>query len=108
QGPHPPRPHAPGPHAQGGRGPEGCRRADGRVLGTSLHGILDEDSLRRQVLTDVAEHRGRDLVALASGYAQALQDHMEHLADWAEAHLDVPALLELAGTAVPVAEAPGW
>ncbi len=101
-------PRAPGPHAQGGRRPEGCRRADGRVLGTSLHGILDEDSLRRQVLTDVAEHGGRDLVVPASGYAQALQDHLEHLADWAEAHLDVPALLELARTAVLVDEAPGW
>ena len=40
--------------------------------------------------------------------ATALDAHLDHLADWVEAHLDVPALLTLAATAEPVGRAPGW
>lgn len=88
--------------------PEGCVRADGRVLGTSVHGILDEDSLRRSLIDDVATRRGRDFRPAPVGYAEALDSHMELLADWVEAHLELPRLIELAGTATPVHQEPGW
>lgn len=88
--------------------PEGCVRADGRVLGTSAHGILDQDSLRHSLIEEIATRRGRDFTPAAVGYAEALDAHMELLADWVETHLDVPHLLEMAGTATPVAQEPGW
>lgn len=87
---------------------DGCVRRDGRVIGTSVHGILDEDLLRQKLIGDVAAARSRDFDPLLFGYADALEAHLEHLADWAERHLDVPGLLELAGDAAALDRAPGW
>ncbi|WP_247090259.1 cobyric acid synthase [Ornithinimicrobium sp. F0845] len=87
---------------------DGCLSDDGRVIGTSVHGILDSDPLRQKLIGDVAVARGRDFDPLLFGYDIALEAHLEHLADWAEKHLDVPALLELARAATPVHQAPGW
>lgn len=88
--------------------PEGCVSADGRVRGTSLHGILDSDPLRHSLIEEIATARGRDFTPSPTPYATALDAHLDHLADWVEAHLDVPALLALAATAEPVGRAPGW
>lgn len=87
---------------------DGCVRADGRVIGTSVHGILDQDPLRHHLLGQVAVARGRDFSPSPVGYPQALEEHLDRLADWAEEHLDVPRLIDLAGTATPVDQAPGW
>lgn len=87
---------------------DGCVSDDGRVIGTSVHGILDSDLLRQKLIGDIAAARGRDFDPLLFGHADALEAHLEHLAGWAEKHLDVPGLLELAHTAVPVEQAPGW
>lgn len=87
---------------------DGCVRADGRVIGTSVHGILDQDPLRHQVLGQVATARGRDFTPAPVGYPQALEEHLDSLGDWAEAHLDVTRLLGLAATATPIDGAPGW
>lgn len=87
---------------------DGCVRADRRVVGTSVHGILDRDALRHSLISEVAAARGRDAEPSPVGYAEALESHLEHLADWVEQHLDVPGVLELAGTAAPIDQAPGW
>ncbi|WP_151526657.1 cobyric acid synthase [Serinicoccus kebangsaanensis] len=89
-------------------GPEGCLGADGRVRGTSVHGLLDADELRHAYLGVVAEHRGRDFQSSTLPYARALDAHLDHLADWVEAHLDVPVVLALAGTAAAPGTGPGW
>ncbi|WP_109472917.1 cobyric acid synthase [Ornithinimicrobium cavernae] len=89
-------------------GPEGCRSADGRVHGTSLHGVLDSDGLRHGLLAEVAAERDRSFTPSHTPYARALDAHLDHLADWLEAHLDVPGLLELARTAVEPGAEPGW
>lgn len=87
---------------------EGCVADDGRVLGTSLHGLFDSDAFRRAFLTEVATARGRTVRLSPTPYAEALHAHLEHLADWVEEHLDVDRVLELAGAAVPVGQEPGW
>lgn len=88
--------------------PEGSIGGDGRVRGTSLHGVLDDDALRGDLLRDVARARGRAWEPSTTAYADALDSHLDHLAAWVEEHLDVPALLDLAGTALATDEAPGW
>lgn len=87
---------------------DGCVRADDRVIGTSVHGILDSDPLRQKLIGDLAAARSRDFDPLLFGYDDALEAHLEHLAGWVEKHLDVPGILELARTATPVDRAPGW
>lgn len=88
---------------------EGVWVQDGPIrCGTSVHGVFDNDAFRRQFLADVADACGRDYAAGPSGYEAALNSHAETLADWAEAHLDVGSLLQLARSAVPVGQEPGW
>lgn len=87
---------------------DGCVDVGGRVIGTSMHGILDQDPLRQKLIADIALARGRDFDPLLFGYADALEAHLEHLGGWVEEHLDVPAILELAATAIPARHGPGW
>ncbi|WP_237141334.1 cobyric acid synthase [Serinicoccus hydrothermalis] len=91
-----------------GTGDEGCLSADRRVRGTTVHGVLDEDDLRHAFLGAVAAVRRRSFRPSPVPYARALEDHLDHLADWVEAHLDVDAVLDLAHTAAAPEEAPGW
>ncbi|WP_298887448.1 cobyric acid synthase [uncultured Serinicoccus sp.] len=91
-----------------GTGAEGCLTPDHRVRGTTVHGVLDEDALRHALLGAVASVRGRDFHPSPVPYADALDAHLEHLADWVEEHLDLDAVLALAAEAVPVGQEPGW
>ena len=79
-----------------------------RVRGTSLHGVLDADAPRHSVIGGIAAARRRDFTPSPTTYADALDAHLEHLADWVEASLDIPSLLALARTAAPVDATPGW
>lgn len=88
--------------------PEGGRSTDGSVCGTSLHGVLDGDDFRRALLTDVAARRGRSFTPGTRPYAAALDDHLEHLADWVEAYVDIDALRVLGATAAHPGQGPGW
>ncbi|MBA2695315.1 MAG: cobyric acid synthase [Actinobacteria bacterium] len=101
-----PGPAGPGP--EGGSGQEGQSSPDGRVRGTSLHGVLDADGFRAALLGEVAATRARCFTPTARGYADALQDHVEHLADWLEGHVDLERLSALAATAAAPDERPGW
>ncbi|WP_141401530.1 cobyric acid synthase [Ornithinimicrobium cerasi] len=88
--------------------PEGCLRDDGRVRGTSVHGLFDSDALRHTMMADIASARGRTFAPSPVPWADALDHHLDHLADWVGASLDIPALLALARTATPVGREPGW
>jgi adenosylcobyric acid synthase len=87
---------------------EGCRSADGRVLGTSLHGIFDADGFRAAFLGDVARRRGRVVRPSPVPFAERLEAQHDRLADWLEAHLDVEAVLAAAAGAVAPGAEPGW
>ncbi len=88
---------------------EGCvARGRLRVRGTSLHGVLDSDRLRHALLWEVAAARRRTFVPSEVPFRDAVDAHVEHLADWVEEHLDVDAVLDLAGEAVTPGEEPGW
>lgn len=68
---------------------EGAISADGRVAGTYLHGLFAADTFRRAFLGNAASP---DL-AYEAGIEQTLDDLAVHL----EKHLDIDALLRLAG-----------
>ena len=46
-------------HGEGGVEPEGCRSDDGRVFGTSVHGLFESDDFRAAFLSEVASRRGK-------------------------------------------------
>jgi adenosylcobyric acid synthase len=78
---------------------EGCVAGD--VLGTSWHGLLEGDEVRRALLAWVAERRGRNWVPGTRPFADVREVHLDRLGDWLEQHVDEPALLELIEKGAP-------
>ncbi len=76
---------------------EGAADLAGAVFGTSLHGLLESDGIRRALLRLVARHRGRDLTATPgdASFAAARVGRLDALADLVGDHLDTRALGEL-------------
>jgi adenosylcobyric acid synthase len=72
--------------------PEGSRARHGQILGTTLHGLFEEDGFRAAFLTDVAATRGKVWRPVGVSFAAARQSQFDRLADMLEAHLDLPAL----------------
>jgi adenosylcobyric acid synthase len=71
---------------------EGAANPDGTVLGTNLHGLMEEDGFRGAFLAAVAERRGRRFVAAGVSFAGARQAQLERLADLVETHVDLEAI----------------
>jgi adenosylcobyric acid synthase len=73
----------------------GIRR--GAVYGTHWHGLLDNDGVRRQWLTDAATAAGRDgfVVADDVDVAARRDAQLDLMADLLTAHLDVDAVIGL-------------
>ena len=70
--------------------PEGAQRADGRVMGSYLHGMFSEDAFRRAFLSGLGASPGK------ASYDQTVEDTLDALADHLAAHVDCDALLTLA------------
>jgi adenosylcobyric acid synthase len=75
------------------RGEEGCRV--GPVLGTSWHGLLEGDRLRRALLGWVAELRGLDFAPGTHRFADVRAARLDRLADLIAEHADTAALARL-------------
>ena len=73
---------------------EGAASADGKVVGTYLHGVLTSDTLRRALLSALA---GGPL-GEGEAYEPAVEATLDRLAAHLERHLDIAALLELASS----------
>ena len=74
---------------------------DGVVSGTMWHGSLESDEFRRAFLTETAELAGRELAPSTASFAIARARRLDLLADLAEEHLDLDALLALARDGAP-------
>lgn len=87
------------PWLAGSDGDEGCWM--GEVLGTSWHGLLEHDRLRRALLSHVAEVTGRDWRPGHEDFAAVRTRHHDRLADLVADHLDTAALHRLLDDGVP-------
>jgi adenosylcobyric acid synthase len=70
--------------------PEGSVRADGRVMGSYLHGMFTEDAFRRAFLASLGATPG------SQSYGQTVEDTLDALADHLAAHVDCDRLLKIA------------
>ncbi len=79
----------------------GIRR--GHVYGTHWHGLLDNDVLRRQWLTDAAAAAGRSAFVVADDVEVAARRdaQLDLMADLLSAHTDVDAILALLEDGAP-------
>jgi adenosylcobyric acid synthase len=90
-----------GPNAHGwvhlddvhGIGDDGAVDTDGRMVGTSLHGLFEEDGFRAAFLTEVGRRRDRTFVSAGVSFAAARDAQFDRLADLLEAHVDLRAVL---------------
>ncbi len=71
---------------------EGATDDGGQVVGTTLHGLFDNDGFRRAFLSDVARRRDRHFVAVERSFAGARETQIDRLADLVEANLDLAAV----------------
>jgi adenosylcobyric acid synthase len=78
---------------------EGC--VAGAVLGTSWHGLLEGDAVRRGLLAWVAGRRGRTWVPGTAPFAAVRERHLDRLGDLIEEHADTAALEALIEGGVP-------
>jgi adenosylcobyric acid synthase len=74
---------------------------NGAVLGTSWHGALEHDELRRTLLRWVATLRGRAFVPGAEPFAAARERQLDALGDLVHGNLDTMALTALIANGVP-------
>ena len=75
--------------------PEGAVANNGKVLGTSLHGVLEGDSFRQEFLSQVAKRRSRTRTPTGRSFAAARQARYDRIADAIEDHVDVQAIERL-------------
>ena len=71
--------------------PDGASSADGRVAGTSVHGLFAADSFRRAYLAGFG-------VASTLAYEDQVERALDTLADHLERHLDLDRILAIART----------
>lgn len=79
--------------------PEGCRV--GLTVGTSWHGVLEDDDFRRALLALVAAARGRRFVPGTTSFADARAARLDVLGDLVEQHLDTDHLLRIIDRGAP-------
>lgn len=73
--------------------PEGC--VAGSVIGTSWHGLLEGDALRRALLAWVAELTGREWRPGIRPFAAVREERLDRLGDLVASHLDTEAVAAL-------------
>jgi len=75
---------------------DGALSLDGAVVGTMLHGLLDNDPVRSSLLAELRRRRGLDAAPAATSTRAARLTEYDRLADAIDAHLDRAALWHLA------------
>ena len=62
------------------------------VLGTTLHGLFEEDGFRAAFLAEVARRRSRTFAPSGVSFAAAREAQIDRLADLVESHVDLAAV----------------
>ena len=80
---------------------EGAAAPGGEVLGTSLHGLFEEDGFRDAFLGGLAARRDKAWAGSAVRFSAARRERFDRLADLVEEHLDVDRLLAIVAEGRP-------
>jgi adenosylcobyric acid synthase len=75
---------------------DGCTSTDGSVVGTYVHGLLENDVLRAAVLTRLAARKG--MHRSVSSAPRSLNDAFDELANVVRDHVDLAAVATIADT----------
>jgi len=86
-------------HAGGDSWDDGATSEDGWVVGTHVHGLLEDPVLRRALLRATAVRRGRSWHPAAQ--VPDTQQELDRLADHVAAALDIDQLLAIVAAGVP-------
>ena len=89
-----------------GDGPPGARDAAGTVVGTTLHGLFEDDAFRDWFLGMVAARRGGVWHPSGISFDALRERQIERVADACEEHLDLEALWRIVETAPLGAQRP--
>ncbi len=65
------------------------------VIGTYLHGIFENDRLRRDLLNHLRCKRGLEPIETYRNYRAFREEQFDLLADWFGAHSDIPGIMRL-------------
>ena len=68
---------------------DGFLSTNGQVLGTYIHGILDNDNLRRYLINQLRVSKGLDALAMQFRYFEHKEAAYDRLADIVATHLDI-------------------
>ena len=74
---------------------------DASVLGSSLHGLFEQDGFRATFLTELARRRDKVFVPAGVSFAGAREAQLDRLADLLEAHLNLEAIDTLIAQGAP-------
>ncbi|HET9060106.1 MAG TPA: hypothetical protein VFN61_09315, partial [Acidimicrobiales bacterium] len=81
---------------------EGERNEETRLYGTSLHGLFENDDLRRSFLRTIASAKNKLFVAGEFEFEACRQMEIDKMASTLRAHVDVSRIIELATSRRPV------
>lgn len=78
---------------------DGLSQADGRVWGTYIHGIFDNDVFRHSFLKELEQRSGRSHVSLSAGfsYRQWKEEQYDLLAEHVRKHTDLEPIYRAIG-----------
>ncbi len=81
---------------------DGLVSEDGRVWGTYIHGIFDNDALRRSFVSQLKQRSGKpsDVDVGALSFLQWKEEQYDRLAEHVRRHADVGRILEILGLRV--------
>jgi adenosylcobyric acid synthase len=86
-----------------GTEPDGALSPDGRVMGTTLHGLFESDRFRGAFLAEVARRAAKRFTPSGASFAGERMALFDRLADLLEAHLHMAALDALIAEGAPAA-----
>ena len=75
--------------------------SDAGVLGSTLHGLFEQDGFRATFLVEVGRRRDKVFVPAGVSFAGAREAQLDRLADLLEAHLDLDAVEALIAQGAP-------
>jgi len=80
---------------------DGLMGPDGRVWGTYIHGIFDNDGFRREFLRSLQARAGKSHICLSGGFDYRLQKEQQYdlLAQHVRQHIDLPRIYQAIGLA---------